>query len=166
MAESDAETKRVTWADLKAGVDLAIGRTFRLEIAEEQVEVGLEWPADVVERLPDDFKLSLSGPEVAKQELAKSAATAADGDMRRFTFTWQGPGKTVTLEASGNGHTVVLWREHAAADLLAPVQWVDQLDTLFAEQEEVEIAGVSTGASRVPADLKNDELRTLLAGLA
>src|ERR1017187_1962862 len=72
------------------------------------VELCLEWPVHLVDRLPDDFTLTLSGPQLPKQERTKSDASG-DGDVVQFEFEWEDKTKGVQLEASGNGKTVMLW---------------------------------------------------------
>jgi hypothetical protein len=160
----DVDATRVTRADLHAGFKVAIGRPTRLQVVADHVEIEVEWPAHVVDRLPDDFQLILSGSGIPKQTLGKSS-TVCEDDLARFAFSWDGPASAVTLEASANGKTVVLWRGHDSSNLSTPVAWSERLDPLLVEHEEVEIAGRSTGAGSVPADLGIADLDALIAGL-
>ena len=128
------------------------------------VELRLEWPVHLVDRLPDDFTLILSGPQIPRQERNKSAASR-DGDLVRFEFEWEDKTKAVQLEATGNGRTVLLWGEQVAGNLKAQLEWDERLHPLLGEHEEVEVAGEPTGAGTVPADLRSAELAALLKGL-
>lgn len=160
-----AETIRVTLAELKKGLTLQTGRRYKVVIVADLVEVQVEWPAHVVERLPDDFTLTLSGPDLPKRRLTKDAAVAGDADMMRYEFRWRDKSKVVMLEAEGNGQKVILWRGHVSGDLSVAVDWDRRLDSLLAPDEEVEVAGKSSSATQVPADLRTHELPNLLAGL-
>lgn len=164
MSDS-TETRRLTLADLKKGLSLQTGRRYKLVIVADLVEVHVDWPANVVERLPDDFVLRLSGPDLRKQELTKDAATAVDDDMMRFEFRWRDKTKTVSLEAAGAGKRVVLWRGHVSGDLGVAVDWDGRLDPLLVPHEEVEIAGQESGATDVPPDLRAHELTALVSDL-
>jgi len=161
----DTETRRLTLADLKKGLSLQTGRRHKLVIVADLVEVHVDWPAAVVERLPDDFLLTLSAPGLPKRELTKAAATAVDDGMMRFEFGWRDKTRTVTLEAAGAGKKVVLWRGHVSGDLGVAVDWDGRLDPLLAPYEEVEIASQDSGATDVPSDLRAHELTALTADL-
>jgi hypothetical protein len=128
------------------------------------VEVRIEWPAHLVDRLPDDFKLILSGPQVPKQEREKSEASG-EGDLVWFEFEWEDKTKAVQLEASGNGKQVLLWRQQVAGNLKAQLIGAERLLPLLGEPEEIEIAGQPTGAGVVPDDLRNQDLPALFEGL-
>jgi hypothetical protein len=159
------ETKQVTRAELEAGLTLQTGRRHRIVVTEALVELHVDWPAHVVERLPDDFTLTLSGPALPKQELTRDAAAALDDDMMRFDFSWRDKSKVVTLEAAGNGQTIALWRGHVSGDLTVAVDWDKRLDPLLLPPEELELAGEATNAGEVPDDLRSHELSSLLEGL-
>jgi hypothetical protein len=134
------------------------------ELTYNLVEVRIEWPAHLVDLLPDDFKLILSGPQVPKQERGKSEASG-DGDLVWFEFEWEDKTKNVQLEASGNGRRVLLWRQQVAGNLKAQLVGAERLLPLLGQREEVEIAGNSTGARTVPDDLRSEFLPALLEGL-
>lgn len=161
----DAEILRLTLADLKEGLSLENGRKYRIVILADLVEVHIDWPAHIVQRLPDDFVLALSGPDLAMWRLTKGAATDADDDMKRFTFRWRDKSKTVVLQASGAGQKVLLWRGHVSGDLGVAVDWDGRLDPLLAPCEGVEITGQDAGATDVPPDLRAHELAELVGAL-
>lgn len=119
----------------------------------ERVEVELVWPAHLVDRLPDDFEVVLSGAGVERQQLDKSAAVA-DGETMRFLFAWDGPQKTVQLAAKGSGKKVQLWEDHAAGDLDAEIEWGERLAPLLAEPEPVDAAAID--AAGVPEDRRDE----------
>jgi hypothetical protein len=152
-------------AELKKGLTLQTGRRYKVVIVADLVEVHVEWPAHVVERLPDDFALTLSGPDLPPQKLTKDAAASVDGDMMRFQFRWRDKSQVVMLEATGNGQKVALWRGHVSADLGVAVDWDQRLDSLLTPHGDVEIAGQDSGATEVPADLRAHELAALVASL-
>jgi outer membrane protein OmpA-like peptidoglycan-associated protein len=128
---------------------------------EDLVEIDLSLPEDLLDRLPADFTLILSGPHVKTQERTKSAGVE-DGEMVRFEFRWIDKGKQVNLEAVGGGKKARLWREQVAGDLEAALQWEEELALLLAEEEEIEVAGEVTGATRIPDDLRAEELQDFL----
>jgi hypothetical protein len=116
-----------------------------------------------MERLPDDFVLTLSGPALPPQEVTKDAAGPVDGDMVRFEFEWRDETKVVTLEAAANGQKVTLWRGHVSGDLGVAVNWDQRLDPLLTPWDEAEVAGQPSGAGSVPPDLRAHELSALFA---
>jgi hypothetical protein len=127
------------------------------------VELYLEWPVHLLDRLPDDFTLTLKGPFPTQQRTKSDASS--DGDLVRFEFEWKGETKSVQLEASGNGQTVVLWQGQVIGDLTSQIVWEDRLHPLLGEEEELEIAGADTGGGTIPDDLNYDDLKSLIAGL-
>jgi hypothetical protein len=127
------------------------------------VELYLEWPVHLVDRLPDDFTLTLSG-SIPTQQRTKSDGSS-DGDLVQFQFEWEGKTKSVQLEASGNGQSVVLWQGQVIGNLQAQIEWEDRLHPLLGEEEEVEIPGADSGGGTIPDDLKYDDLESLIAGL-
>jgi len=145
-------------------VTIESGRTHTFRLVRSIVELHLEWPVHLVERLPDDFMLILSGPQIPKQEKTKSAGSS-DGDLVRFEFQWEDKTKSVQLEASGNGQKVLLWREQVAGNLKAELAWEDRLHPLLGNHAEVEVPGQATGSGTVPADLRNAESDDLLGDL-
>jgi len=161
----DSEVLRLTLADLKDGLSLENGRKYKLVILLDLVEVTIDWPDHVVERLPDDFALALSGPALETQKLTKDDATAVDEGMKRFAFSWRDKSKTVMLEASGAGQKVMLWRGHVSGNLSVAVDWDGRLDPLLAPHDDVEIAGADCGAGEVFADLRAHELADSMGDL-
>jgi hypothetical protein len=119
------------------------------------VELYLEWPVHLLDRLPDDFTLTLSGPQLPTQERTKSNASG-DGDLVRFEFEWEDKTKGVQLEASGNGKTVMLWREQVAGNIGAPIEWNERLHPLMAGDEESGTAGEPATESGDPGNAEPD----------
>jgi hypothetical protein len=128
------------------------------------VEIRLEWPAYLVDRLPDDFTLILSGPQIPKQERSKSDASYVDDDLVWFEFEYKDKTKDVVLEATGNGKRVLLWRQQVAGNLKAKLIGAERLYPLLGEDDEIEITGQPTGADSIPPDLGSEELADLLDG--
>lgn len=133
-------------------------------VVRDLVELRLDWPTHLVDRLPKDFALTLSGPQIETQELKRPAGLAADG-LVQFAFAWRDKTRLVELEASGNGQKLMLWRQQVAGDLDTQIDWNERLHPLIGEHHQVEVAGLSTGADRIPADLRGDELDSLLRGI-
>jgi hypothetical protein len=154
---------KTTMAALRKGllIETGIKHTFVVDL----VRVYVEWPEDLVRRLPDDFVLTLTISGEPKQVLAKAAATPAQGEMMRFEFEWDDKTKSVKLEASSNEQTILLWRDHVAGDLGLAVAWDKRLDPLLAEHEKVEIAGQATEAGQTPDDLRHEDFDAFLRGL-
>ena len=128
------------------------------------VQLRLDWPLHLVDRLPDDLTIVLSGPEIKRQEKTK-AGGSRDGDLVCFHFEWKKKTRSVQLEATGNGQTVTLWREQVAGNLEAKIEWEERLHPLLGEHPEVKITGNATGAGKVPADLKYDYEEDRFEGL-
>src|SRR6476620_1681028 len=147
---------KTTMAALRKGllVDTGIEHTFVVDI----VLLHIEWPKDIVDRLPGDFVLTLTVPGEPKQKRPKSAGVPVEGDMVRFAFEWDDKSKSVKLEASGNGQTIALWTDHVAGDLSVDVGWDEHLDPMLAPHKEVEVEGEDTGAGETPNDLGEERL--------
>ncbi|MGI8989145.1 MAG: hypothetical protein ACR2I2_06125 [Bryobacteraceae bacterium] len=145
-------------------LNIETGRAHVFLLTSNLVQLRIEWPVHLVDRLPDDFTLILSGPQLPKQERTKSSASR-DDDLVRFEFEWEDKSKAVQLAASGNGRTVVLWRPQVAGNLDLPLDWDERLHPLLAEHPGVEVAGQSTEAATMPADLRSQDLRALLEDL-
>ena len=146
-------------------VGIATGRRHLFVLSRNLVELRIEWPEQLVDRLPEDFTLRLWGPQLPKQERTKSAASR-DDDLFQWEFTWEDKTKDVQLEVSGNGQTIVLWREQVAGNLDLPIDWDERLHPLLSEPEEVEVAGQPAVAGVVADDLRGEELRPVIARLA
>jgi peptidoglycan hydrolase-like protein with peptidoglycan-binding domain len=133
---------------------------------EEVVELDLLWPAELVERLPDDLQLELSGDELARQAKPKSAGVR-DEDWVRFEWRWLDRSKKSNLSASGGGKRVELWKDQICGDLAVPVTWVGDLAVLLTEADDDAGAGAeATGAGKIPDDLGAEDRRLLHPELA
>jgi len=141
------------------------GKRHVFALVPERVELRIEWPAHLVDRLPDDFKLTLTGPQIPTQERQKSDASR-DEDLHLFEFEWEGRAKGVQLEASGSGQTVVLWRQQVAGNLAGRIDWAERLHPLLAEHPDFEAEGEATGAANVADDLRAEELQVVAGMLA
>ena len=147
---------KTTLAALRKGllIETGIRHTFVVDL----VQIYIEWPEYLVRRLPDDFVLTLTIAGEPKQVLAKSAATPAESEMMRFEFEWDDKTKSVKLEASGNGQTIVLWSDHVVGDLSVDVAWNEHLEPLLAEPEDVEAPGEETDAGEMPDHNRREKL--------
>lgn len=105
------------------------------EVPHEIVELALAWPAEVVDRLPDDFTLTLSGDGLPRQQRAK-AAGLRDGELVCFEMSWLDKGCAVELTASAGGRTITLWRAEVAGDLSRDPRWLDALTSLLPDRED------------------------------
>ena len=119
------------------------------------VELVLEWPLHLVDRLPDDFTLTLSGSDLPKQDRTKSQGSS-DDEWVRFEFEWEDKTKGVQLEASGNGQTVVLWREQVAGNLGADIEWNERLYPLLKQDEEEPAEAANDSDDPKPDDHEPD----------
>jgi outer membrane protein OmpA-like peptidoglycan-associated protein len=108
------------------------------DLPDELIKLELELPRSLFERLPGDVELTLSGAHVPTQKKDRSAAVASD-DRVRFEFRWVDKEAVVDLVASGGGAEVTLLKEQRIGDLETDVEWSDDLETLCAEPEEVEV---------------------------
>ena len=124
----------------------------------------LHWPEGLIDRLPENFLLTLSGPAVPAQHRDKAAATA-DGDLTLFEFTWADQSQPVQLEASGNGQSVLLWRPQPIGNLARQINWAERLHPILSAHPPVEIPGEETGASNIPDDLRAAETARLFLEL-
>jgi hypothetical protein len=136
-------------------------RTHVFVLTYNVVYIRLEWPAYLVDRLPDDFTLILSGPQLPKQERTKSDASYADYDLIWFEVEYKDKTKDVMLEATGNGKRVLLWRQQVAGNLAEKIIGAERLYPLLAESAEVELAGKPTGGMDIIAsNVWGEELYT------
>lgn len=128
---------------------------------EELVEIELEWPTDLVKRLPDDFVLRVSGPDITSRELRKETASR-EGEMTRFEFRFLERTKKVSLEAEAGGKKVQLWTDQLPGDLEAKLDWRGKVEELCEPDEDIDAdAGGSAGGTKIPDDLGWKAMRSL-----
>lgn len=126
---------------------------------EDVVELDVLLSSELVERLPDDLVLELSGPELTSQPKTKSAGVR-DGDWVRFEWQWIDRSKKSNLTASGGGKRVELWKDQACGDLAVPLKWTGDVEVLLGEPEdEGASADEETGAGKIPDDLGAEDDR-------
>jgi len=123
----------------------------------------LQWPEDLMDLLPDDFQLVLSGPAVPAQLRAKAAAIP-DGPLFVFEFAWDDKSQPVQLQASGSGQKVILWNLQPIGNLAREVNWGDRLQPILTGPAEIDVPGDDTSANRIPDDLGAADFLRLLQG--
>lgn len=141
-------------------VAVATGRTHIFRLKANKVELHIVWPNHLMDRLPDDFKLTLSGPGMGKQERTKPQGIPED-DTVRFEFEWPDKTSRVLLSAAGKGKTVDLWKQHVAGNLDIPLEWEDRLHPLLSEHAEAQATAPAVNAGSMPDDLNSQFLSSL-----
>ena len=133
---------------------------------EDVVELDLLWPVELVERLPDDLVLELSGPELTTQSKPGSAGVRDDGWVR-FEWRWLDRSKRSNLVATGGGKRVELWRDQVCGDLAVPLTWAGDITALIGEPDDQGDGAIeATGAGTIPDDLGSEDDRLLRPELA
>jgi outer membrane protein OmpA-like peptidoglycan-associated protein len=122
---------------------------------EDLVELEIGWGTELVERLPDDFVLTLSGEGVTPLAKRKREAAHRDG-LALFAFRFIDASKALTLEASGGGKRVTLWQEQRPGTFEADVEWVGAIDELVGEAAETAPNDPPLHAGRFPDDVRVD----------
>ncbi|HEY3838377.1 MAG TPA: hypothetical protein VGL72_17480 [Bryobacteraceae bacterium] len=141
-------------------LDIATGARHIFVRTGNRVQLRLDWPSHLVALLPDDFTLTLSGPDIPRQDKTKSDGTS-DDDLLQFAFEWEDKTRSAQLEASGNGQNVVLWRQQVIGDLTTQINWEDRLRPVLNEPVSPDIDGEPAGGGTIPDDLRSEELRSL-----
>ncbi len=136
--DGDASGQQIGTTDLDQGTDLPTGDQHPLVIPYEDVEVELEWPSYIAERLPEDFSLTLTSPDLDDQTVTASGAEWTMEGAVRFVFSWRKKTRAVTLTASSGDQTVTLWDDQVVGDLGTMIDWETQLDPLLVVEDEDE----------------------------
>jgi hypothetical protein len=158
-----ASGQEITKTDLDQGTDLPTGDQHDLVIPYEDVDIEIEWPSYIAERLPDDFALTLSADDMDDQTVTASGAEWTEDGAVRFAFGWRKKTRAVTLKATSGDQAVTLWDEQVAGDLSMMIDWDSWLDPLLIPEQEIQAPNDGpTGASSTPPDLNWDEMRALL----
>lgn len=98
------------------------------------MELAFEWPQDVVDELPDDIALVLTGDDIDPQKQFLAMGDSDDGVVR-VSFGDLDPGQQVTLTAELGDQELVLFRDQQVGDLDDPTVWEHDIDELFGEEE-------------------------------
>lgn len=138
QVDGDASGQQIGKADLDQGTDLPTGDQHPLVIPYEDVEVEIEWPSYIAERLPEDFSLTLTSPDLDDQTVTASGAEWTAEGAVRFAFSWRKKTRAVTLTASSGDQTVTLWDDQVVGDLGTMIDWETQLDPLLVVEDEDE----------------------------
>jgi len=134
-------TQQPAW--VKKSIDI---RDLRVA-PDDDIELALEWSADLVDRLPDDLEVRLSGDGLPEQ-VKRMGDVDRDGDVARLTFAWTNERCATRLEAVAGGKTVILWSDRMVGDLD-----VDRmLGELCRGDGDDELAGEPTFAGERPQD--------------
>src|SRR5579863_4866741 len=91
----DGVVKPETTANVVKTENIETGRHHVFVLSPGLVQLRFEWPVHLVDRLPDDFTLTLSGPQISKQERTKSEPR--EDNLVWFEFEWKGKTKAVQL---------------------------------------------------------------------
>jgi hypothetical protein len=104
----------------------------RVVLTGDAVLLELEWPADLVDALPDDVVIEMSGDGLSAQTQTLAAAERADGFVR-IRFGGIQRGQSVTLTAKTGSTELVFAQDHVASDLENHLVWLRDLDELIAD---------------------------------
>jgi outer membrane protein OmpA-like peptidoglycan-associated protein len=124
-------------------------------IQDDLVELAFEWPEDVVDELPDDIALVLTGDDIDPQKQFLAMGDRDDGVVR-VSFGDLDPGQQVTLTAKLGDQELVLFRDHQVGDLDDPAVWEHDVDEFFREEDPDNED--LTAADAIPDDAEADLL--------
>lgn len=115
--------------------------------------LAMEWPADLVDRLPSDTVVELTPADLPAIELRPGEATNELGVVR-LEFVLPRVPATTRLEATAGGKTVVIWQDRAFGDIAIETDWKGALDDLLPAEVEADDGGrveqLSTSADTLP----------------
>jgi len=115
--------------------------------------LAMEWPTDVVDRLPGDAVVKLTPADMPAIELQAGDAIRELG-VARLEFPLPRVPATTRLEASAGGKTVVIWEDRAFGDIGVEVIWSGALDELLPPAPAPDVAGepvqLTTSADVLP----------------
>jgi hypothetical protein len=158
-----ASGQQITKGDLDQGTDLPTGDNHDLVIPYEDVDVEIELPPYIAERLPGDFTLTLSADDMDDQTVTASGAERTVEGAVRFAFGWRKKTRSVTLKATSGDQSVTLWDDQVVGDLSTMIDWESWLDPLLVPEEEITADDPRpTGANSTPPDLNSEQLPDLL----
>gem|GEM_PF-2484417 len=120
---------------------------------DDLVELAIEWPQDVVDELPDDIALVLTGDDIDPQKQFLAMGDIDDGIVR-VSFGNLDPGRQVTLTAKLGDQELVLFRDQQVGDLDDPTVWEHDIDEFFSEEEPDN--GELSPADTLPDDAEAD----------
>jgi outer membrane protein OmpA-like peptidoglycan-associated protein len=101
---------------------------------DDLVELAIEWPQDVVDELPDDIALVLTGDDIDPQKQFLAMGDSDDGVVR-VSFGDLDPSQQVTLTAKLGDQELVLFRDQQVGDLDDPTVWEHDIDEFFSDEE-------------------------------
>ncbi|MGK3971560.1 peptidoglycan-binding protein [Sorangium sp. So ce118] len=111
---------------------------------DEGITLELEWAQDVVEQLPEDVSVVLSGRGIQPQKHFLALAERAGGVVR-ISFTAIGRNQLITLTAKQGDQQLVLVRDQLAGDLEEALVWEHYLEELLVVQGPDDGELVATG---------------------
>ena len=94
--------------------------------ADQQVELVIEWPEELVDALDEDASVVLTGDGVAPQKHLLGMAERTEGVVR-VSFGELGPEQTVTLTAKQGDRELALFQDQLIGDLDDPLNWDHEL---------------------------------------
>jgi hypothetical protein len=109
----------------------------------------------VVDELPDDIALVLTGDDIDPQKQFLAMGDRDDGVVR-VSFGDLDPGQQVTLTAKLGDQELVLFRDHQVGDLDDPAVWEHDVDEFFREEDPDNED--LTAADAIPDDAEADLL--------
>ncbi|HEY0138552.1 MAG TPA: hypothetical protein VGB85_30925, partial [Nannocystis sp.] len=104
---------------------------------DSEMTLAIEWSEEVIEQLPEDLTIELSGPRLATRSFALSLASRGGG-IARLTFGELQRSQAITLTAKHGDAELLLVRDQIAGDLEQAMVWEHHLEELLvpAEPEE------------------------------
>lgn len=115
--------------------------------------LAMEWPVDLVDRLPGDTVVRLTAANLPAIERPLGEAASELGVVR-LEFPLPRMPATTRLEATAGGKTVVLWQDRAFGDIAIETDWKGALDDLLPAGAEAddgdEAEQISMSADTLP----------------
>ncbi len=130
------------------------GEPIDFSAAGTQMRLELEWSEEMVELLPPDLEIVLSGPRLVSQTRMLAQADRDDG-LVKVSFDALDRGQVITLVARHGKEELVLVRDQVAGDLELAMVWEHPLEELVAAAEpEAEDAGDLVASAEMPDDVR------------
>lgn len=111
----------------------------------------IEWSEEVVDQLPDDLTIVLSGPRLAEQSFALALAQRGGG-VARLAFGELQRSQAITLVARRGEDELVLVRDQIAGDLEEAMVWEHHLEELLGDPEPADDEGELIASGHTPDD--------------
>lgn len=117
----------------------------------------IEWSEEVIEQLPQDLTIELTGPRLETRTYAFSLASRGGG-VARLAFGELQRGQSISLTAKRGDEALVLVRDQIAGDLEEAMVWEHHLEELLVAEQPGEDDGELIASNDTPDDAGSGEV--------